>query len=120
MTHKVDFSTASSEAIIETLEKRLEEIRLSRNISQADLAEEAGVSRSTLTRMSVGKPISLDSIVRVMQALRLTDHLAALLPDPGVRPVDRVRLNGAERQRASGKRAETDEWSWGDEAEDDG
>lgn len=120
MTHKIDFSTASSEAIIEALQQRLEEIRLSRNIAQADLAEEAGVSRSTLTRLSDGKPVSLDSFIRVMQALRLTDHLAALLPDPNVRPVDRVRLDGAERQRASGKRAQTDEWSWGDEAEDDG
>ncbi len=118
MKHTVDFSAASSEAIIQALGRRLEEIRLGRNISQADLAKEAGVSRSTLTRLSVGKPVSLDSFVRVMQALRLADHLAALLPDPGVRPVDRVRLDGSERKRASGKRAEPSEWTWGDEGED--
>lgn len=119
MTHKIDFSTASSEAIIDALGRRLDEIRLSRNIPQADLAREAGVSRSTLTRLADGRPVSLDSFVRVMQALRLSDHLAALLPDPGVRPVDRVRLDGAERQRASRKRAEPSEWSWGDGREDD-
>ena len=118
MTHKIDFSTASSEVVIEALGKRLDEIRLSRNIAQSDLAEEAGVSRSTLSRLSDGKPVSLDSFVRVMQALRLGDHLAALLPDPSVRPVDRVRLDGAERKRASGKRAEPSEWSWGDEVGD--
>jgi len=115
MTHKIDFSTASSGALIEALCKRLDEIRLSRNISQADLAAEAGVSRSTLTRLADGKPISLDSFIRIMQALRLTDHLAALLPDPAVRPVDRVRLEGSERQRASGKRAAAPKWRWGDE-----
>ena len=119
MTHKIDFSTASSEAIIDALGKRLDEIRLSRNIAQTELAQEAGVSRSTLTRLAEGKPVSLDSFVRVMQALHLTDHLAALLPDPSVRPVDRVRLDGAERQRASGKRAEPSEWTWGDDAEED-
>lgn len=119
MTHKIELSTASSEAIIDALGKRLEEIRLSRNIAQTDLAQEAGVSRSTLTRLAEGKPVSLDSFVRVMQALRLTDHLAALLPDPSVRPVDRVRLDGAERQRASGKRAVPADWSWGDDAGDD-
>lgn len=115
MTHKVDFSTASSEAIIEALCKRLDEIRLSRNLSQAELAAEAGVSRSTLTRLADGKSISLDSFLRIMQALRLADHLAALLPDPAVRPVDRVRLDGAERQRASGRRAAPGNWQWGDE-----
>ncbi len=119
MTHQIDFSTASSETIIEALGKRLDEIRLSRNIAQADLAQEAGVSRSTLTRLSDGKPVSLDSFVRVMQALRLSDHLAALLPDPSVRPVDRIRLDGVERQRASGKRAKPSEWTWGDEAENE-
>lgn len=119
MTHKIDFSIASSEVIIDALGKRLDEIRLSRNISQADLAKEAGVSRSTLTRLSDGKPVSLDSFVRVMQALRLADHLAALLPDPGIRPVDRVRFDGARRQRASGKRAEALEWRWGDEGDDE-
>lgn len=117
MTHKVDFSTASSEAIIEVLCKRLDEIRLSRNLSQAELAAQAGVSRSTLTRLADGKPVSLDSFLRVMQALRLADHLAALLPDPAVRPVDRVRLDGAERQRASGRRATPADWKWGDEAD---
>lgn len=115
MKHKIDFSTASSEAIIEILCKRLDEIRLSRNISQADLAAEAGVSRSTLTRLADGKPISLDSFLRIMQALQLSDHLAALLPDPAIRPVERVRLEGGERRRASGKRAAPSDWTWGDE-----
>jgi len=115
MNHKIDFSTASSEAIMEALGKRLDAIRLSRNITQADLAREAGVSRSTLTRLSDGQPVSLDSFVRVMQALNLADHLAALLPDPGLRPVDRVRLGTSERQRARRRQSETSAWTWGDD-----
>lgn len=115
MTQNIEFSTASSDAIIAALCQRLEEIRLSRNLSQQDLALEAGVSRSTLTRLADGKPVSLDSFVRVMLALQLADHLAALLPDPSVRPVERVRQGGSERRRASGKRRTTSDWAWGDE-----
>lgn len=115
MTLKLDIPTASSEAVIEALCKRLDEIRLSHNISQMDLADEAGVSRSTLTRIADGQSISLDSFVRVIQALGLTDHLAALLPDPSIRPVDRVRLEGAERRRASSKRSDASTWTWGDD-----
>ena len=114
MKHKIDFSTASSETITSALCKRLDEIRLSRNISQADIANEAGVSRSTMTRLADGKAVSLDSFVRVMIALRLTDHLAAMLPDPGIRPIERVRFEGAKRQRSSGKKDETLEWTWRD------
>ncbi|MCY4048081.1 MAG: helix-turn-helix transcriptional regulator [Hyphomicrobiales bacterium] len=114
MKHKIDFSTASSETITGALCKRLDEIRLSRNISQADIANEAGVSRSTMTRLADGKAVSLDSFVRVMIALRLTDHLAAMLPDPGIRPIERVRFEGAKRQRSSRKKDETPEWTWRD------
>nr|WP_321358933.1 helix-turn-helix transcriptional regulator [uncultured Hyphomonas sp.] len=115
MTQKTDFSTASSDRIVEALGKRLDEIRLARNVPQASLARQAGVSRSTLTRIAEGKGVSLDSFVRIMQALGLSDHLAALLPDPSIRPVDRVRLEGTERKRASRKRKPAGKWTWGDE-----
>ena len=114
MKYKIDFSIASSEAITDALCKRLDEIRLSRNISQADLAKEAGVSSRTIARLADGKAVSLDSFVRVMVALRLTEHLAVMLPDPGIRPVERVQFGEAERQRASRKKGEASEWKWRD------
>jgi putative transcriptional regulator len=114
--HNIDFSIASSDAIINALFQQIEQIRLSRNISQAALAKEAGVSRSTITRLASGENISVDSFVRVMQALGLADHLAALLPNPNVRPVERIRLEGTERRRASSKRKAAGNWTWGDEA----
>ena len=116
MTHNIDFSIASSDAIINALFERIEEIRLSRNISQAALAKEAGVSRSTITRLARGQSISVDSFVRIMQALGLADHLAALLPNPNVRPVERIRLDGTERRRASSKRKAAGDWTWKDDA----
>lgn len=120
MTHNIDFSIAPSDAVINALFERIEEIRLSHNISQAALAKEAGVSRSTITRLASGQNISVDSFVRVMQALGLADHLAALLPNPNVRPVERIRLEGGERRRASSKRKAAEIWTWGDEAKGKG
>lgn len=115
--HYLDFTTATSEEIAAALGARLEEIRLSRNISQADLADEAGVSRSTITRLATpGKGVSLDSFIRLMLALDLGDQLAGLLPDPGIRPVERARLRGSERRRASRQRGPREPWRWGDES----
>ncbi|NNJ98412.1 MAG: helix-turn-helix transcriptional regulator [Gammaproteobacteria bacterium] len=115
MNHYTDFVTSSSEVIAAELCKRLEEIRLSKNISQAEVAKQAGVSRSTMTRIANGQSISLDSFIRVIKALGLADHLVSLLPDPAVRPVEIVRQEGQHRRRASGKRRTTEPWSWGDE-----
>ena len=118
MNHNMDFSGESSDVIAAMLCRRLEAIRLSKNISQAELAREAGVSRSTMTRIADGKSISLDSFIRVTQALGLASHLAALLPDPGVRPVERARQAGKQRRRASGKRKARSPWTWGDDRKD--
>lgn len=112
MKHNIDFKTSNSSRIATVLCKQLEAIRLSHNISQAELAKEAGVSRSTLTRMADGQSISLDSFIRVMKALGLVDHLTTLLPDPAVRPVELASTDGKHRQRASKKRPQDTTWSW--------
>lgn len=117
MNHPLDFTTSSSTAIAAALCGRLEEIRLSKNVSQVELARQAGVSRSTMTRIADGKSISLDSFIRVVKALGLADHLATLLPNPAVRPVELVRHEGKHRRRASGKHKTPEPWSWDDEGD---
>ena len=94
----------------------MESIRLSRNITQERLAEEAGVSLRTIGRLEKGQGVSLDTFLRVLMALRLQNNLEALLPDPSVRPIERVGISTAERKRArpaTATRAGT-HWSWGD------
>jgi transcriptional regulator with XRE-family HTH domain len=115
MDHSSDFELSSSQHIAEVLGKRLEALRLSLNISQAELARRAGVSRSTMTRIADGQGISLDSFIRVVKALGLTEHLENLLPDPAVRPVELVQRGGSQRRRASRKPPQAEPWTWGDE-----
>lgn len=118
MSPSIEFETASIEAIAIELGRRLEAARLAANVSQAALAAEAGVSRRTITRLENGSSVSLDTLLRVMRALGLSHRLAGLLPDPSVRPIDRVRLQGHQRQRASSTDPGPPEWSWGDEQSD--
>lgn len=120
MKPKTDFSNAPSERVVAALGQRLDAIRLSRNITQATLARDAGVSRSTMTRLADGQGVSLDSFVRVVQALKLGEHLEALLPDADVRPVERLRFEGGERQRARAKKKTSSAWEWGDRQNSDG
>lgn len=112
----------NSQQMEQHLCKRLESIRLMKNISQAKLAEEAGVSRRTISRMENGKGVSLDTFIRVMQALNLTSQLNALIPSTDIRPIDRVNRRGrkAPRKNASSPRNKKDraaeeKWQWGDE-----
>ncbi len=119
MTYQIDFSIATSEQIEKALCKQLENIRLSRNVTQIQLAKEAGVSPNTIGNLEKGKGISFDTFIRVLSGLGIQQNLEALLPDPSVRPIDRVNIGGAERKRASSKKTNIEKtpWIWGDEVE---
>ena len=116
MFYKIEFSIATSDQIEAALCKRLESIRLSRNITQAQLAEEAGVSPRTIGRLEKGQGVSMDTFIRIMIALRIQQNLEALLPDPTVRPIERVGMGAGERKRARPAKSidERSTWSWGD------
>jgi transcriptional regulator with XRE-family HTH domain len=121
MSYDVDFETATSTQIEAALCARLADIRLARNLTQARLAAEAGVSLRTIGRLEQGEGTSLDTFLRVLIALRVQQNLAGLLPDPSVRPVERVGLGGRERRRARPRSASgsREPWTWGDEPGDD-
>lgn len=100
-----------------TLGARLEQIRLSRNVSQRDIAAEAGISLRTMTRLEKGEGVSLDTLIRVLSALGLADRFDALLPDPAIRPIERARNKGRERRRARKKAPSAivaPAWRWGE------
>jgi len=79
MAYKIDFSVATSDQIEAALCKRLESIRLSRNTTQTQLAEEAGVSPRTIGRLEKGEGVSMDTFIRVMTALGIQNSLEAIL-----------------------------------------
>lgn len=118
MEYKLDFLIATSAQIESALCERIKEIRLAKNISQAQLAKDSGVTRKTIERLESGEGVSLDTFLRVLIALGVQKGLQNLLPDMSVRPVDRVRMQGKERKRSFPIRQhkhKNKKWSWGDE-----
>lgn len=111
----------SDEAVLTELGERLRAARLPRNLSQQQLAEEAGVGRMTVQRLEQGGSTSLTSLIRILRALGAVDALAGLLPAPGPSPLEEARRRGRRRQRARAPREPTESesrtgsWRWGDE-----
>ncbi|WP_417496941.1 helix-turn-helix domain-containing protein [Maricaulis sp.] len=107
-------SSQPTSRIIESLGIRLEAYRISRGIKQADLADKAGISRSTLMRLEAGTSGTIDTLVRVLQALDLTDRLADLVPDAALSPLDPMSETGQRRQRVRERKTDPAPWSWDD------
>ncbi len=107
------------EAILAELGGRLRALRLRRNVSQQELADEASVGRMTVQRLEQGGSASLTSVIRLLRALGATEGLEQLIPAPAPTPIDALEREGRQRQRARSTRAGRVEsrgaWRWGDE-----
>lgn len=113
-------SQLTDEVVLQELGSRLAAARLARNLTQAALAEEAGVSKRTVERLESGEVAArLSGLVRLCRALGLIDRLDALIPPAGEQgPVEQLKSTRGQRKRASGRRQRTSrtprKWTWGD------
>lgn len=84
------------------LGSRLAAVRLALNLTQAEVAEQAGVSKRTIERLESGATASqLSTFLRVCRVLGLQDRLEQLLPEPVASPVAQLKLQRQTRKRAS-------------------
>lgn len=103
----------SAAAIAEELGARLKQARLNQNLTQAQVAESAGISRRQVMSAEKGNA-QLEVFVAILAALNLTSHLDVFLPRQQVSPLQWVQLQGRKRQRASGQKLtiEEDKSEW--------
>ncbi len=97
----MNFSSMGDNAILKELGRRIQSARLRLNMSQATLAQKAGISRLSLHHLESGKSCTLILWIRVLRVLGQVEPLDNLLPAPGPSPLELARLKGRERQRAS-------------------
>ena len=100
----MNFEAMSEQAVLEELGRRLQAQRLNANLSQAEVARKAGVSRRGLQNLESGRVCTLSLLIRVLRALGKLQQLEALIPETGPSPIQLAKLKGRERQRASGRR----------------
>lgn len=112
--------TRTDNALLQALGQRLAELRLAENLSQAELAERAGVSKRTVERAEAGAAaLQVNNLLRLLRALQALDTLDQLVPPATLSPIDQYQRRGRPRQRASGERkpdpSNDAPWTWGDE-----
>jgi putative transcriptional regulator len=106
-------------AVLHELGDRLSHLRLQRNLTQAQLADEAGLDRKAVLRIEAGEPVQLITLVRVLRALGRLEAFNTLVPELGPSPIELLESRGAGRQRARPRARARDRqpepWRWGDE-----
>jgi transcriptional regulator with XRE-family HTH domain len=106
----------SDEALLQELGHRVARLRLERNLTQAQLAEQAGISKRTLERLEAGAAATqLSLFLRVLRQLDLLERLELLLPEQKPSPIALLQQKEGGRKRASRRTPlkPAAPWSWG-------
>jgi transcriptional regulator with XRE-family HTH domain len=96
----MSFSQFTDLEILAELGRRLRRLRLQQNVTQGDLAVEAGISPRTVRNVEQGEDVQLSTVIRMLRSLGRLDALDAFLPAPGVSPMELLRTGGRQRRRA--------------------
>jgi transcriptional regulator with XRE-family HTH domain len=113
---KID-SDITDQALLKLIGARLARLRLNRNLTQQQLAMQAGLGLRTVQRLELGMAATqLSGFVRVCRVLGLAGNFDALIPEPVPSPLAQLKLQGKQRKRARVlKVAEpAGKWQWAD------
>jgi len=109
----------ADDTILTELGQRIVRCRLERQLTQAMLAEQAGIAKRTVERIEAGASAQMSSMIRIFRVLDLLPNLDRMIPAAGPRPMDLLKRKGKVRQRASAHsrvKEPGEPWSWDEDA----
>ena len=98
----LNFQLATAEEVLRELGQRLRAQRMARLITQQELAARAGVALGAVKKLETSGASTLNTFVRVIQALSLTDELAGILQikaSSSIAEMERAELSKRKRAR---------------------
>lgn len=125
------FESNNADAVIlQAIGQGIASCRLAVNMTQARLAEEAGVSKRTIERVESGESVQLTNLIRILRVQGKLPLLEQVFPDPAISPLQQLSMRA--KQKKTRQRAYTSStapqdagaineprpsqpWKWGDE-----
>ena len=94
-----NWNAMSDQALAAFIGQFIRSKRMEQNITQAQLAKDAGMSRSTLVLLEKGETASLSSLLQVLRMLNQLHVLAAFEITPVISPLLMAKEEMKKRQR---------------------
>ncbi|WP_300674912.1 helix-turn-helix domain-containing protein [Desulfoluna sp.] len=99
----MSFFPMTDHAVAEEMGRRLNALRLRKNLSQKEVAASTGLSLKAIQTAESGGS-KLLTYIKILRVLNSLDSLESFLPDIGISPLQLAKAKGKQRQRASGSR----------------
>ncbi|MFH2092901.1 MAG: helix-turn-helix transcriptional regulator [Pseudomonadota bacterium] len=98
-----DYYSMTDKAISEELGQRLKALRLRKNWSQEELVKFTGLSNKAVQNAEKGTSTLL-TYIKILRPLKGLDQLESLFPESSISPMQKLKMKGKQRQRATGTR----------------
>jgi len=96
-----NWASMSDKALIEQIGAFIKQHRLRQNRTQNEVAEEAGISRSTLSLLERGETVTILTLIQVLRVLDQLHIMNAFRVEERVSPIALAKLEKEKRKRAS-------------------
>lgn len=91
----------SDDAIIQTIGNFVKHHRLQQNITQQSLADKAGINRTTLSDLELGRRCQLITLIQVLRILNQLPIFESFVVKQQISPIKLAELELKKRQKAS-------------------
>jgi transcriptional regulator with XRE-family HTH domain len=95
----------TDKAVLREIGERLERRRIDAGLTQAELAEEAGISKRTVERIEAGYSTDFVMLLRLLRVLKLLEPLDQWVPDMPQSPLLLLKGRGRVRKRVGHSRS---------------
>ncbi len=100
------FDSMSNQSIAAEIGHRLAQLRLEKNLTQQQLADEIGMSRMGYGKLEKGAG-KFENIIAALRALDRLDLVEHFIPEIPFSPMEQLKLKGKQRQRATAIKPDT-------------
>jgi len=100
----MELTAMSDKSLMETIGSFIQSHRLNQNKSQDQVADSAGISRSTLSLLERGEKVRIDSLIQVLRVLDLLYVMDVFKIQEQISPIEYAKLKKKQRKQASPKK----------------
>lgn len=102
----------SDPLIVKKIGEGIKQLRLNKNMSQAQIAQLSGLDRTTISRMESGRAATMLTMVQVLRVLDELPLLDAFIREPEISPLQLLQIQEKYRKRASKRKKPEDNSEW--------
>ena len=110
---------SNKKSILSEIGNRIQQYRVSMNVTQVEFAKKCGISLKTIARIENGDDLKLSNLIKIMNEFNIVDNLDALIPEPQPDYKAMFEEKTTRKRARPDKKKPDDTWVWGEDKENE-